>query len=98
VSHPVGGILCLFFLSDAVFLCYRDTFSVTKVTYSFQLLLVALALMLHFHILQLRLKNNLAFVMNSVLNLLRFVLVGWRRVLFFVTVDFNLLFLTYLYI
>jgi len=88
----------LIFLSGAVSLCYRDTFSVTKVTYSFQLLLVALALMLHFHILQLRLKNSLAFVMNSVLNLLRFVLVGWRRVLFFVTVDFNLLFLTYLYI
>ncbi len=93
-----GGILCIFLLSDAVFLCYRDIFSVTKLTYSFQLLLVALALMLHFHILQLGLKNKLAFVMNSVLNLLRFVLVGWGRVLFSVTVDFNFLFLTYLYI
>jgi hypothetical protein len=58
------------------FSLYRDILSVTKVIYSFQLLLVALALMLHFHILQLRLKNNLAFVMNSVLNLLRFALVG----------------------
>ncbi len=37
VSHPGGGvILCIFFLSDAVFLCCRDIFSVTKLTYSFQ--------------------------------------------------------------
>ena len=31
--------------------------------------------------------------MDSVLRLLRFVLVGWRRVLFFVIVDFGWLFL-----
>ena len=35
VSHSVGGvILCIFLLSDAVFLCYRDIFSVTKLTRS----------------------------------------------------------------
>jgi hypothetical protein len=35
VSHHVGGvILCIFFLSDAVFLCYRDVFSVIKLTKS----------------------------------------------------------------
>ncbi len=32
----LGGILCIFLLSDAVFLCYRDVFSVIKLTYSFQ--------------------------------------------------------------
>ncbi len=32
----LGGILCIFLLSDAVFLCYRDIVSVTKLTYSFQ--------------------------------------------------------------
>ncbi len=52
--------------------------------------------MLLFHIFELGLRNKLAFVMNVVLNLLRFVLVGWRRVLFFVTGDFNLLFLVVL--
>jgi hypothetical protein len=31
-----GGYFVYFFLSDAVFLCYRDIFSVTKLTYSFQ--------------------------------------------------------------
>ncbi len=35
VSHPGGGvILCIFFLSDAVFLCCRDIFSVTILTRS----------------------------------------------------------------
>jgi hypothetical protein len=82
-----GGYYVYFSCQTLFFLCYRDIVSVTKSTYSFQLLLVALALMLRFHILQLKLKNKLTFVMNFVLNLLRFVLVGWRRVLFFVTVD-----------
>jgi hypothetical protein len=36
VSHSLGGvILCIFLLSDAVFLCYRAIFSVAKLTYSF---------------------------------------------------------------
>ncbi len=89
MNHPVGGggYFVYFSCRTLFYLCYRDIFSVSKSTYSFQLLLVALALMLHFHILQLGLKNKLTFVMNSVLSLLRFVFVGWRRVLFFVTVD-----------
>ena len=37
MNHPVGGGYFVYFLlSDAVFLCYRDIFSVTKLTYSFQ--------------------------------------------------------------
>ncbi len=37
MNHPVGeGYFVYFLLSDAVFLCYRDIFSVTKLNYSFQ--------------------------------------------------------------
>ena len=52
LSHPFGGvILCIFLLSDAVSLYYRDIFSGTKLTKSLFCCWTLLVIMLGFHIL-----------------------------------------------
>jgi hypothetical protein len=76
-------ILCIFLLSDAVSLYYRDIFSVTKLTKSLVCCWTLLVIMLRFLILQLGLRNILTSVMNPVLNLFDVVPVGRRRVLFY---------------
>ncbi len=79
---PLGGILCIFLLSDAVFLCYRDIFSVTKVTKA--LVIVGSCLLLccvfSFFNLSWEIYEHLSWILLWICS--DVVLVRWKRVLF----------------
>ncbi len=91
----LGGILCIFFLSDAVFLCYRDIFSVTKLTRSLVIVSAACYYVAFSHInLSWEIYQHLSWILFWICLMLS--LLGGREC-YFVTVYFGSLFLTYLY-
>jgi hypothetical protein len=95
---PLGGvILCIFLLSDAVFLCYRDIFSVTKLTRSLVIVEAACYYVVFSHCITwvekyINICHEFLFWICSML----FLLGGGEC--YFISVYFDLFFLTDLYI